>query len=195
MTHSAVTGQNGDVNHAFFCGTLPLDFVGTLCARRDAVPAETLDRPASLDEWFVRSGMFDVAPGVDEADLAATLDLREAVHSLVAARLAGEPLPAAQLAEVNRQAAGLPVKVQLASDGTSRRTGTVSQGMAALARLTVDLLGGVEGTLLRECSRPGCTQVYLDRSRGRRREWCSMKTCGNRVNAAAYRARRQSGAG
>lgn len=136
--------------------------------------------------------MLDEAPGADEADLATAVDLREAIYSVVASHLAGEPLPTAALAEVNRQAAGLPVRVQLGADGARRRTGTVAQGLVVLARDTVDTLGGVEGALLRECSRPECTQVYLDRSRGPRREWCSMKTCGNRVKAAAYRARRHS---
>ncbi|MEV6180468.1 CGNR zinc finger domain-containing protein [Streptomyces sp. NPDC052016] len=180
------------MTHAFPCGTLFLDFVGTLRARRNAAPKEMLAHPESLDDWFVESGMVDAAPGADEADLAIALDLREAIYSVTAARLAGEPLPAAALAEVNRQAAGLPVRVQLGADGTRRRTGSVSQGLAVLARETVEILGGVEGALLRECSRPECTQVYIDRSRGPRREWCSMKTCGNRVKAAAYRARRQS---
>ncbi|MEV5147165.1 ABATE domain-containing protein [Streptomyces sp. NPDC052727] len=182
------------MTHAFPCGTLFLDFVGTLRARRNAAPTEMLASPESLDDWFVESGMLDAAPGADEADLATAVDLREAIYSVVAAHLAGEPLPAAALAEVNRQAAGLPVRVQLAADGTRRRTGSVSQALVVLARETVETLSEVEG-LLRECSRPECTQVYIDRSRGPRREWCSMKTCGNRVKAAAYRARRHSRTG
>ncbi|MFH9090656.1 CGNR zinc finger domain-containing protein [Streptomyces sp. NPDC017673] len=180
------------MTHAFPCGTLFLDFVGTLRARRNETPTEMLARPEALDDWFVESGMLDEAPGADEADLATAVDLREAIYALVAAHLAGEPLPAAALAEVNRQAAGLPVRVQLAADSTRRRLGSVSQALVVLARETVEILGGGEGALLRECSRPECTQVYIDRSRGPRREWCSMKTCGNRVKAAAYRARRHS---
>ncbi|WP_259471139.1 CGNR zinc finger domain-containing protein [Streptomyces sp. ZS0098] len=40
----------------------------------------------------------------------------------------------------------------------------------------MEVLGVAEVDLLRECSRPECTQTYLDRSRGRRREWCAMET-------------------
>jgi len=43
--------------------------------------------------------------------------------------------------------------------------------------------------LLKECGRPECTQVYVDSSRGFRREWCAMATCGNKMNAPAHRAR------
>ncbi|MET7511874.1 ABATE domain-containing protein [Streptomyces sp. NPDC005480] len=179
------------MNHAFPCGTLPLDFVGTLRARRNEAPAEKLATPGLLDDWFVESGMCDAPPDADELDLETAIDLRESIYSLVAARLAGESLPAADVNEVNRHAGGLPVKVQLGPDGL-RHTGSVSQGLSTLARATVEMLGGDESALLRECARPECTQVYLDRSRGHRREWCAMRTCGNRVKAAAYRARKST---
>ncbi|MBB4909598.1 ABATE domain-containing protein [Actinophytocola algeriensis] len=44
------------MEHAFPCGTLALDFVGTLRARRNALPREMLGAPASLDAWFRESG-------------------------------------------------------------------------------------------------------------------------------------------
>ncbi|WP_042430933.1 CGNR zinc finger domain-containing protein [Streptacidiphilus anmyonensis] len=179
--------------HAFPCGTLPLDFVGTLRARRNAAPIEKLAVPAQLDAWFVEAGIFDAAPGADATDLAVATELRESIYSLVAARLDGRPMPERAIAEVNRHAAGLPVTLRLHADGTTR-TGTVAQGLAALARETVEILGGDDAALLRECARPECTQAYLDRSRGHRREWCAMKTCGNRVKAASYRARHHSSA-
>ncbi|MFF4749265.1 CGNR zinc finger domain-containing protein [Streptomyces sp. NPDC002514] len=179
------------MNHAFPCGTLPLDFVGTLRARRNAAPLEKLASPELLDDWFVEAGMLDLAPGAGEADLAIAVELRESIYSLVAARLDGRPLPAEAVAELNLQASGLPVTLRLGPDGLTR-TGSVSQGLAALAREAVEILGGDEEALLRECARPECTQVYLDRSRGHRREWCAMRTCGNRVKAAAYRARQHT---
>ncbi|MET8898312.1 CGNR zinc finger domain-containing protein [Streptomyces albogriseolus] len=156
-----------------------------------AATTEVLVCSQALDAWFVESGLMDTAPGAGQADLAAAVVLRESVYAVTAAVLAREPLPADALAEVNRHAAGLPVQVRLGDDG-ARRTGSVSQGLAALAREAVEVLGGAEAGLLRECSRPECTQTYLDRSRGRRREWCAMETCGNRVKAAAYRARRRA---
>ncbi|MGW5780415.1 CGNR zinc finger domain-containing protein [Streptomyces sp. NPDC003863] len=179
------------MNHAFPCGTLCLDFVGTLRARRNAEPLEKLATPGLLDDWFVESGMMDLEPGASEADVMVAVQLREAVYDLVAARLDGRPLPVEAMAEVNLHASGLPVTVRLGPDGVVR-TGPVAQGLASLAREAVGLVGGDESALLRECARPECTQVYLDRSRGHRREWCAMKTCGNRVKAANYRARQQA---
>lgn len=233
MCHG-VTGQNGYVNHAFPCGTLALDFLGTLRARRNPVPAEKLGTPGLLDDWFVESGMFDAAPHADEADLAAALELRESLYALVEDRLGGRaalaalaeaaasatgaalaapavsaaaavPAAPAALAEavavLNRYAAQPPVIVQLEVGGDSsagagaavtRRSGTAAQGLAAVAREAVEILGGPDAALLRECGRPECTQVYLDRSRGHRREWCAMRTCGNRVKVSAYRSRHRT---
>ncbi|MFJ6381230.1 CGNR zinc finger domain-containing protein [Kitasatospora sp. NPDC092039] len=179
------------MNHAFPCGTPALDFVGTLRARRNAEPLEKLATPALLDDWFVESGTLDAAPGANEAEVAIAVRLREAIYDLVAARLHGRPLPAEAVAEVNLHASGLPVTVRLAPEGVTL-TGSVSQALATLARETVRLVGGEEAALLRECARPECTQVYLDRSRGHRREWCAMRTCGNRVKAANYRARQNA---
>ncbi|MFF0559670.1 CGNR zinc finger domain-containing protein [Streptomyces sp. NPDC004266] len=179
------------MNHAFPCGTPCLDFVGTLRARRNVAPLEKLATPGLLDDWFVESGMVDLTPGANEADVVIAVQLREAIYDLVAARLDARPLPAEAVAEVNLHASGLPVTLRLGPDGVMR-TGSVAQGLATLAREAVRLLGGDEAALLRECARPECTQVYLDRSRGHRREWCAMKTCGNRVKAANYRARRQA---
>lgn len=191
-----VTVQTGYMNHAFPCGTLALDFLGTLRARRNPVPAEKLGTPELLDSWFVESGMFDGAPGADEADLAEALKLRESVYSLVEARIAGRSLDVDgdgdDVAVLNRHAARAPVVVQLGPSGV-RHSGSAAQGLAAIAREAAEILGGPDAALLRECGRPECTQVYLDRSRGHRREWCAMRTCGNRVKVSAYRSRHRTG--
>ncbi|WP_255592592.1 CGNR zinc finger domain-containing protein [Bordetella sp. BOR01] len=45
---------------------------------------------------------------------------------------------------------------------------------------------------LHECE--GCTWLFLDTSRGGRRRWCSMATCGNRAKARRhYQARQAAG--
>ncbi|MGW5652660.1 CGNR zinc finger domain-containing protein [Streptomyces humi] len=178
------------MRHVFPCGTPALDFVGTLQARRAPVPIERIATPGLLDSWFVESGLLDLEPGSGRADLRAATTLREAIYALVGARLAGRPLPAPAVAAVNRQAASVPVTMCLGATGTSRH-GTAGQALTDLARETVEIVAGAQAELLRECGHPDCTHVYLDRSRGRRREWCAMRTCGNRAKAAALRARRR----
>ncbi|MER7930274.1 ABATE domain-containing protein [Streptomyces sp. NPDC096057] len=178
------------MRHVFLCGTPALDFVGTLQARRAPAPIERITTPGLLDSWFVESGLLDRRPGCGQADLRAARALREAIYALLGARLVGRTLPAAAVAAVNRQAASAPVTIYLGAEGAGR-SGTAAQALADLARETVETLAGAEAELLRECGHPDCTQVYLDRSRGRRREWCAMRSCGNRAKAAALRARRR----
>lgn len=188
-----VTWQNGDVIHAFPCGTLALDFVGTLRARRNARPTEKLDAPSDLDAWFVESGLVPQAAASVSADLDAAVEVREAIYALVWARLHERPLPADAVATVNAAAAAPPLTAALTPDGWSR-SGTPRQALSHIAREAVEIVGGEQAALLRECARPECTQVYLDTSRGHRREWCSMSTCGSRMKAKAYRERRKADA-
>lgn len=187
-----MTRQNGYAMHAFPCGTPALDFVGTLRARRNASPTEKLDSDAALTAWFEESGLVHDAPDVATGDLEAAIALREAVYDLVSARRRGDAIPGPAREIVNGFAEGMPIGVRL--DGIVRRSGTVAQGLSSLARQAVEIVGGEDAALLRECARPECTQVYLDRSRGHRREWCAMKTCGNRVKAANFRARQRADA-
>lgn len=180
--------------HAFPCGTLALDFVGTLQARRNTEPVERLSSTEMLDAWFTESGMVDDAPAATERDLQAAIRLREAIYGLVAARIGAAAPGESDTAVLNEHAGSAPVRVQL-DDGRATRTGTSRQALATLARQAVEILGGDDAALLRECARPECTQVYIDRSRGHRREWCAMATCGNRVKAAHFRARQRGAAG
>jgi predicted RNA-binding Zn ribbon-like protein len=193
LASTGVTAQDGDVIHAFPCGTLPLDFVGTLRARRNDAPTEKLTSAADLDAWFVESGLLPDAPSSGARDLERAVELREAVYALVWARLHDRPLPAGPVATVNAYAAAAPLVPVLTDAGWSR-VGDAGQALSQLAREAVEIVGGDQAALLRECGRPECTQVYLDHSRGHRREWCSMATCGSRMKAAAYRARQRADA-
>ena len=174
--------------HRFPCGTLALDFVGTLRARRNDAPTEKLTSASDLDAWFSESGMLDHDTDASAADLAQAVELREAIYALALARMNHEELPQDAVTTVSAHADRSTVAVSLI-DGKLVRTGSVSQALSALARQTIEIVGAPDAELLRECGRPECTQVYLDMSRGHRREWCSMKTCGNRVKASNFRAR------
>jgi predicted RNA-binding Zn ribbon-like protein len=45
---------------------------------------------------------------------------------------------------------------------------------------------------LRVCEAPDCSSVLIDMSRNRSKRYCDARTCGNRLNVAAYRARKRS---
>ena len=178
------------MEHAFPCDNPALDFVGTLRARRNAAPREMLGSPASLDAWFRESGVTDDDPGSGPADVVKAVALREAIYALVAARLTQQDYDDQALALLNNAARHAPAVQQLTRIGR-RIEATASEALSTVARVAIDILSGPDADLLKECGRPECTQVYLDRSRGFRREWCAMETCGNKMKAAAYRARKR----
>ena len=45
---------------------------------------------------------------------------------------------------------------------------------------------------LRSCDATDCDRVFVDRSRSQVRRYCDVRTCGNRMNVAAYRRRQRS---
>jgi predicted RNA-binding Zn ribbon-like protein len=46
---------------------------------------------------------------------------------------------------------------------------------------------------VKACEGSTCTLLFVDRTRGRARRWCSMAICGNRAKQAAHRDRRKAG--
>ncbi|HKN11149.1 MAG TPA: CGNR zinc finger domain-containing protein, partial [Pseudomonadota bacterium] len=42
---------------------------------------------------------------------------------------------------------------------------------------------------VKACEGHACTLMFVDRTRGRARRWCSMAACGNRAKQAAHRNR------
>nr|WP_131757778.1 ABATE domain-containing protein [Actinomadura fibrosa] len=72
----------------FVSGHLALDFAGTVQHRR-ADRRDLLARPADLARWTVAAGLLTEPPPAEAADLAAAVDLREAIYRAAIARLAG----------------------------------------------------------------------------------------------------------
>ena len=187
-----ITCQDGDVRFSFPAGDAALDFVGTRQQRDYPEPREQLTDPAELDAWFRQAGLVDDT-SFTAADFERALTVREAIYDLVAARLAGGAADPKAQAILNGAASAPSVVPQLI--GTRRSlVATPAQALSSVARDAVEILGGPKAQLLKQCNNEGCTQVYVDHSRGARREWCSMDPCGNRIKAAAYRARKRKAA-
>lgn len=177
----------------FKCDSTSLDFIGTLKSRKEEHPVELLVTPGDAATWFRESGIVDDTLPFTTRDLGRARELRAAVAAVVDAHLAGTPYPTDSLAVVN-DIAGTPAPVpQLTRTGRTI-SATPSRAMSAIARDAIDILTGPTAELIKECSRDGCNQVYVDRSRGGRREWCAMDPCGNRIKAREYRARKAAAA-
>jgi len=60
-----------------------------------------------------------------------------------------------------------------------------------IARSLADLVCTEDFTYVKACEGSPCTLLFVDRTRGHVRRWCSMAVCGNRAKQAAYRERAQ----
>ena len=177
--------------HAFPAESPALDFAGTLRVRRGPHTREMFDSPKSLALWFLECGITDSEVACEPSDLVEAVELREAIYPLVRARIAGESYDEKALSLVNEVASRPAPVPQLTATGR-RIEATVQQALSHVARDAVTVLSGPEVPLLKECANPECTQFYIDRSRGARRAWCKMDPCGNKIKAAAYRARKRA---
>lgn len=177
----------------FVSGHIALDLAGTVGRRHAPDRYDLLTDPAALARWATEAGLVDGEPPVDEAELAATKQLREVIYRLARARIDGTDARPGDRDELNRAAAGAPITVRLRDDGTVAREGTLAEVRATVARETVELLGGPRAAQLKACGADPCSRLYVDASRRGDRRWCDMRECGNRAKATAYR-RRHSGA-
>ncbi|NLU75598.1 hypothetical protein HCC61_23550 [Streptomyces sp. HNM0575] len=177
------------MDFAFVSGNPALDLAGTVGFRRDD-PVDMLATPADLERWVAACEGLPDRVSADSAAFESAVALREAVYRLALDRVLGRSFDPGSLKVVNDTAAG-PVPAVELSDAGLRRSGDLRAVLAEVARSGIAVLADPDACF-KECGRTRCTRVYLDRSRGARRTWCGMGECGNRVKAAAYRARRRA---
>jgi predicted RNA-binding Zn ribbon-like protein len=189
LRNDAVTGQASD-EFSFRSGRPALDFAATLMFRGGPT-LELLTDPDALARWALAAGLVDGDLDGPPARSSTAVALREAIYRSGLATIAGRRPALADVDRLNAVAAQPPIVLELIPEGTLRRTGSPPQVLSTIARDAIDLLGGSDAPRLRQCGRDGCTRLFLDRSRAGNRLWCGMRECGNRVNAAAYRARRR----
>lgn len=74
-----------------------------------------------------------------------------------------------------------------------RRWSTPNSLILPIAQAMADLVCSEDFSLVKGCEGKLCTLLFLDRTHGRARRWCSMSICGNRAKQAALRLRSKRG--
>jgi predicted RNA-binding Zn ribbon-like protein len=170
------------VDH-FIAGDVALDFANTVYRRTPELGADLLDGSDSLTSWFRSAGLLAADDHVDDSALREARVIREGFWEIFQAQKDGRELPSDALAgllEVVR-----PGDVSVGADGSV--TARSARGaLTALALRGIRLALSPLSPPVRACDR--CGWFFIDTSRGRRRRWCSMKTCGNQAKAARFRS-------
>jgi predicted RNA-binding Zn ribbon-like protein len=203
MEHHPKQGQRTDP-FEWSGGHPALDLVNTLDERPSPTPIENLATYHDLTRFAVLAGLLDrrTAARLQRLDsrsgshiVKRARKLREHLHDVLAA--ANSRRPARQpdldaLSAAIQAAHAAQILVSSPSPGLANR-----RWSPALAReiplhacsLAIEcLLVDEARKRIRKCSASDCDVYYLDTSKGRRRQWCSMKGCGNREKQRRWRS-------
>jgi predicted RNA-binding Zn ribbon-like protein len=181
-----------------------LDLVNTLDERPSASPVEHLATYRDLVRFVELAGLVEpsIAARLLRLDgracarvLGRARKLREHLHDLLAAAHFGRPAR-----ELDLKAISAAVQAAHAARGlvASPSPGLVRQCWSSpLARdtplhacsLAIErLLVDEDRHKIRKCGASDCDVYFVDTSKGRHRQWCSMKGCGNREKQRRWRS-------
>jgi predicted RNA-binding Zn ribbon-like protein len=181
-----------------------LDFVNTLDDRPFDPPIENVAGYRNLVRFAELAGLI-------EPTLAATLqtltgaacsrvakrarELREHVHGVLAAVHKERPVSQRDLdaiASAVRAARGARALVASSAGGLAiyrwSRAATTEIPLHACALAVESLLTDVDRGRIKKCQASDCGVYFVDTSKGHRRQWCSMKNCGNREKQRRWRS-------
>lgn len=197
----------------FIADHVGLDFLNTVAVPVDTT-VEWLTNGADLLAWLEQAGLVprdavrafrnSTVPGELDAIAGQARALRDWFRSFVH-RHVGRPLGQDALRELE------PLNRLLARDAEFGQVvlhehGKENSGLAwspqrrwhspeslllPIARALADLVCEEDFSYVKACEGQPCTLLFLDRTRGHARRWCSMAVCGNRAKQAAHRQRVQ----
>ena len=183
-------------------GNLALNFANTVSDRASANAREKLTDYNRVVFFGIDSGvltrvdrLFALAgesPGRGKSALQKAIQFREALYDIFSAVVEHRAIPGNALALLN------VMLMEAAEHGrlVYRDRRFVWEWMYMdcyldsllwpIARAAADLLMSEEIDSVRLCAAEDCGWLFVDRTKNRRRRWCDMKVCGNRVKARRH---------
>jgi predicted RNA-binding Zn ribbon-like protein len=190
-----------------------LDFVNTVGGRvpaAGAAPARVRDDKLrsyrDLVAFALRARLVDQATGrrllrrAQARPRAATAALRraqlfrEALYRTLQALARGRPPAPADLAAINAEIKATRAREVLAGGGEGLRwewrgPERLESPLWPIVRAAAALLPSAGRVKVGQCGGEDCGWLFLDRSRNRRRQWCTMEDCGNLAKVRRFRER------
>jgi predicted RNA-binding Zn ribbon-like protein len=137
-------------------------------------------------------------PDAAQSLLSRSIRLRDALRKAFGALVRKEPIarecaePINQILRITEGHDEIVLEEDTWKMEFKAREGGLDWLLAAIARSAAEIL--VEGAQarLRICANPACGLFFSDKSRTRRRRWCSMAICGNRHKVSSFARRHVS---
>ena len=192
-------------------GHVALDFANTLSDRVSAEPKPYLHSYEDLLDWCQKADLIGpisrrhLSAGSERAKTAAfkeSEELSTALFTVFRAAARQEALPQDSLDYLNSLVQRTVAWRNISAcddEGRKISCGWDFKGAAPYAVLgpivwrAMDLLENGPLDRIKECPPPeGCGWLFMDLSKNRSRQWCSMKTCGNTSKVRRFRERRRA---
>jgi predicted RNA-binding Zn ribbon-like protein len=194
----------------FIGGDVVLDLVNTVTAR-NAQPIDWLDGYPRILEWARLSGSFDVGT-LDELERMSASDqraseaavdrlreMRESLLEIFTAAIERHDPPPDQLRQLERvwQEAAKHAHLRSTQGHVHPELSVERSGLDYLrdhlALRAMDLLDSLPMDRTRVCPGSACGWLFFDTSRGGKRRWCDMATCGNASKSRRHYRRQRTG--
>jgi predicted RNA-binding Zn ribbon-like protein len=148
---------------------------------------EFLPDAAALRAWLRARTLLSSRTPVSPADLTRTLELREALRTLLVANNDGRS--AIGLDVLNHAADRARLGVHFDEHGIELvpRAKGVDRALGEILAAVAAALQDESWERLKACR--NCHWAFYDYSRNRSANWCSMQLCGNRLKTRSYRRR------
>jgi len=154
---------------------------------------DALDTPERLGSWLVDRGLLTTGTQLAPEEHTRVLGFRESVRDLAMGNSGSGPDPQV-IALFNELAGPTRLVMHLSAEGSAELVAEGSGLDRALGRLLASIyVAMTDGSWprLKACSNDSCRWLYFDHSKNHSKKWCTMESCGNVVNARAYRERRR----
>ncbi|HZP56592.1 MAG TPA: CGNR zinc finger domain-containing protein [Dehalococcoidia bacterium] len=167
------------------------DFVNTREEDDDAITT-----PAALAAWLAERGLLRGGARATQDDLRRAREVREALRALLRANN-GSPPDDAAIRTLNEFADRARYVLRFSPEGEATLApgaGGVDGALAEILHIVHHAMADGTWPRLKACRMDTCGWAFWDSSRNQSAAWCSMRVCGNRAKARAYRERRGAGA-
>jgi predicted RNA-binding Zn ribbon-like protein len=155
---------------------------------------EELGSPKALVRWLAANDLVAAGTAATAADLRGALELREALRQALLANNGVDADTGAAFSVLDDVARRAGIRLRF-PDGGAALVPEADGVAAALGRIAV----AVQETMtdgswprLKACRASDCEWAFLDTAKNHSRSWCSMRSCGNREKARAFRERQRT---
>lgn len=190
-------------------GRLSLDFTNTVDRHVPDDPDEKLRSYGDLLAWATQTGIAtagearalreeaDRRPEEAQAVFDRAVTLREALYRIFLALSEQSPPAPSDVSLLNSELSRAMSRTRITFSGGQfewdRRypDGALDRFLWNIVQDAADLMTSDELDRIGQCAGDNCEWLFLDMSKNRSRQWCTMEDCGNRAKARRFYNRKK----